>query len=145
MLAAERAGRRGRARASGAGQDDTLGWAPSLGLGVAQAAALVPGVSRSGAVLTVAMLIGVRRPSAARFAFLLGIPAIAGAGAKGMLDLGAGGVPPGGLAALGVGALASGLVGYVAIAGFLRYVARHTLDAFALYRIGLSAAVLLAR
>ncbi len=150
MLAAERVGRgRRRGRPSGAGvgsgTDDALGWAPSLGLGIAQAAALVPGVSRSGAVLAVAMLIGVRRPAAARFAFLLGIPAIAGAGAKGTLDLAAGGVPPGGLAALAIGALASGLVGYVAIAGFLRYVARHTLDAFAVYRIGLSAAVLLAR
>ncbi len=164
MLAAERAGRgrggggRGGSGArpgsgsdsgpgsdSGAGRDDTLGWAPSLGLGIAQAAALVPGVSRSGAVLTVAMLVGLRRENAARFAFLLGIPAIAGAGAKGMLDLAAGGVPPGGLAALGIGAVASGLVGYVAIFGFLRYVARHTLDAFALYRIGLAAAVLLAR
>ena len=130
---------------SGAGQDGALAWGPSLGLGIAQAAALVPGVSRSGAVLTVAMLLGVRRESAARFAFLLGIPAIAGAGAKGALDLAAGGVPPGGLAALGIGALASGLVGYVAIFGFLRYVARHTLDPFALYRIGLAAAVLLAR
>jgi len=145
MLAAERVGRGRRGRPSGSGSDDALGWAPSLGLGVAQAAALVPGVSRSGAVLTVAMLIGVRRPAAARFAFLLGIPAIAGAGAKGTLDLAAGGVPPGGLTALAIGALASGLVGYVAIAGFLRYVARHTLDAFAVYRIGLSAAVLLAR
>lgn len=150
MLAAERAGRgRGRGRhlpsASGSGAREALGWGPSLGLGIAQAAALVPGVSRSGAVLTVAMLVGLRRESAARFAFLLGIPAIAGAGAKGMLDLAAGGAPPGGLAALGIGALASGLVGYLAIAGFLRYVARHTLDAFALYRIGLSAAVLLAR
>ena len=148
MLAAERAGRgrgRQRASASGYGGGEALGWGPSLGLGIAQAAALVPGVSRSGAVLTVAMLVGLRRESAARFAFLLGIPAIAGAGAKGMLDLAAGGAPPGGLAALGIGALASGLVGYVAIAGFLRYVARHTLDAFALYRIGLSAAVLLAR
>ena len=73
------------------------------------------------------------------------MPAILGAGAKGMLDLAAGSVPPGGLAALAAGAALSGLVGYVAIFAFLRYVARHTLDAFAVYRIGLAAAVLLAR
>ena len=154
MLAAERSGRgrgpgpghpRGSASGSGSGEDAALGWVPSLGLGSAQAAALVPGVSRSGAVLTVAMLVGLRRDRAARFAFLLGIPAIAGAGAKGAFDLAAGSVPPDGLAALAVGAVASGLVGYVAIFGFLRYVARHTLDLFALYRIGLAAAVLLAR
>ena len=144
MLAAERMRRRG----SGAGSDDEAaapGWGRSLVLGVAQAAALVPGVSRSGAVLTVAMLVGLRREQAARFAFLVGIPAIAGAGAKGTIDLAAGSMPPEGLAALGIGAVASGLVGYVAIFGFLRYVARHTLDPFAAYRIGLAAAVLLAR
>jgi undecaprenyl-diphosphatase len=154
MLAAERSGRgrgpgpghpRGSASGSGSGEDAALGWVPSLGLGSAQAAALVPGVSRSGAVLTVAMLVGLRRDRAARFAFLLGIPAIAGAGAKGTIDLAAGSMPPEGLAALGIGAVASGLVGYVAIFGFLRYVARHTLDPFAAYRIGLAAAVLLAR
>ena len=147
MLAAERIGRgRGRPRNRGAGAgEDALGWACSLAIGVAQAAALVPGVSRSGAVLTGAMLIGLRREPAARFAFLLGIPAILGAGAKGAFDLAAGSVPPGGLAALAVGAVASGLVGYMAIFGFLRYVARHTLVPFALYRIGLSAAVLVAR
>ena len=148
MLAAERTGRRRdgrRTAARGAGDDAALGWAPSLLLGVAQAAALVPGVSRSGAVLVAGMLIGLGRGQAARFAFLLGMPAILGAGAKGMLDLAAGSVPPGGLAALAAGAALSGLVGYVAIFAFLRYVARHTLDAFAVYRIGLAAAVLLAR
>ena len=167
MLAAERIGRRPRtpqrasaphpgprraddARADDAAPDDARpddapGWAGSLVLGAAQAAALAPGVSRSGAVLVAAMLGGMRRARAARFAFLLGIPAIAGAGAKGMLDVAGGGVPPGGPTALAVGAVASGLVGYVAIAGFVRYVARHTLAPFAYYRIGLAAAVLLAR
>ena len=156
MLAAERAGRRPRRAAEGpatraadpaarSGADGPPGWLPSLGLGVAQAAALVPGVSRSGAVLTVAMLLGLRREPAARFAFLLGVPAILGAGGKGALDAIAGSAPPGGLAALAVGAAASGLVGYVAIFGFLRYVARHTLVPFACYRIGLAAMVLLAR
>ena len=154
MLAAERIGRRrspsrawsleGRPGA-GSGAEDVPGWVWSLALGVAQAAALVPGVSRSGAVLVAAMLAGLRRERAARFAFLLGIPAIAGAGAMGLLDLAGGRVPPGGLTALVVGAVASGLVGYVAIVGFLRYVARHTLDPFAAYRIGLAAVVLLAR
>ena len=150
MLAAERVGRscgrgRGRERPTGGRDESSLGWAESLGLGVAQAAALVPGVSRSGAVLTVAMLVGLPRERAARFAFLLGVPAIAGAGAKGMLDLAAGGIPPDGGLALAVGVVSSGLVGYVAIFGFVRYVARHTLDPFAVYRLGLAALVLFPR
>ena len=168
MLAAERAARRPRRALRGSdrqgleprqegpatrasdpgsrsGADGPPGWLPSLGLGIAQAAALVPGVSRSGAVLTVGMLVGLRREPAARFAFLLGVPAILGAGAKGTWDAMAGSAPPDGLAALAVGAAASGLVGYVAIFGFLRYVARHTLVPFACYRIGLAAVVLLAR
>jgi len=55
-------------------------WAPALIIGVAQAIALVPGVSRSGITMTAARALGFERPEAARFAFLLGIPAIAGAG-----------------------------------------------------------------
>lgn len=55
-------------------------WAPALIIGVAQAVALVPGVSRSGITMTAARALGFERPESARFAFLLGIPAIAGAG-----------------------------------------------------------------
>ncbi|MCA3554983.1 undecaprenyl-diphosphate phosphatase [Aestuariivirga sp.] len=55
-------------------------WAPALIIGLAQALALVPGVSRSGITMTAARALGFERPEAARFAFLLGIPAIAGAG-----------------------------------------------------------------
>ncbi len=55
-------------------------WGPALIIGAAQAVALVPGVSRSGITMTAARALGFERPEAARFAFLLGIPAIAGAG-----------------------------------------------------------------
>ena len=55
-------------------------WAPALIIGVAQAIAIIPGVSRSGITMTAARALGFERPEAARFAFLLGIPAIAGAG-----------------------------------------------------------------
>ena len=60
---------------------------PALLIGVAQALALIPGTSRSGITMTVARLMGFERPEAARFSFLLGIPAIAGAGAFVTLDL----------------------------------------------------------
>lgn len=135
MLAAERAGPRAR-------DETTLGPWEALGLGLAQASALVPGVSRSGAVLVVAMFLGLRRERAARFAFLLGIPAILAAGGKAALDLAEQGVAPGGFGLLAVGAVSSGVVGYAAVKGFMRYVSRHSLAPFAAYRVVLGAAAL---
>lgn len=135
MLVAERAGSQAR--------DETkLGPWEALGLGFAQASALLPGVSRSGAVLVVAMLLGLRRERAARFAFLLGIPAILAAGGKATLDLGAQQVPSGDLVLLSVGVVSSGVVGYAAVKYFMRYVSRHSLDPFAVYRVLLGAAAL---
>ena len=135
MLAAERAGPRTR--------DETkLGPWEAFGLGLAQASALVPGVSRSGAVLVAAMFLGLRRERAARFAFLLGVPAILAAGGKAALDLAAQGVAPGGAGLLAVGAVSSGVVGYAAVKCFMRYVSRHSLDPFAAYRVVLGAAAL---
>ncbi len=135
MLAAERAGPRTR-------DETTLGPWEALGLGCAQAAALIPGVSRSGAVLVVAMFLGLRRERAARFAFLLGMPAILAAGGRASLDLAAQGVPSGDLALLAVGVVSSAVVGYAAVKYFMRYVSRHSLDPFAAYRMVLGAAAL---
>ena len=132
MLAAERIGTRTRS-------EQTLRAWEALWIGVAQAAALVPGVSRSGAVLTVAMFLGVRRERAARFAFLLGIPAILAAAVKASLDLGGQGVPPGTPALFAIGIMSSAVVGYLAMKYFIRYVSRHSLDLFAVYRLGLAA------
>ena len=135
MLMAERSGSRPRMEA-------TLRPWESLGLGVAQAAALVPGVSRSGAVLTVAMLLGVRRDRAARYAFLLGIPAIVAAAGKAVLDLAGEDLPTGAAGLFVVGLTVSAVVGYLTVKYFIRYLSRYTLDGFALYRFALAAAVL---
>ena len=135
MLVAERVGSRSR-------DETALGAWEALGLGFAQAAALVPGVSRSGAVLVVGMLLGLRRDRAARFAFLLGIPAIAAAGAKASLDLAVQGTPSGDPALLAVGAASSAGVGYAAVKYFMRYVSRHSLVPFAAYRVVLGIAAL---
>ena len=134
MLWADRGGPRTR-RAS------SLSVLEAVVLGCAQAAALVPGVSRSGAIITVALLQGLSRAEAARFAFLLGIPAIAGGGLQAARMLGGDGLAAHGQVLL-VGLAASGVVGYLAVAGLLRYLARHSLAAFAWYR--LAAAALLA-
>jgi undecaprenyl-diphosphatase len=121
--------------------EDTLTLGEALGLGFAQSAALVPGVSRSGATIAVALLMGVRRDAAARFSFLLGVPAILAAAGKEALDLwteplGASAVP-----LFAVGVATSAIVGYLTVKYFLRYVARHRLDVFAIYRLLLAAAV----
>lgn len=130
MLVAERVGSRTR-------DETTLGAWEALAVGCAQASALIPGVSRSGAVLIVALLLGLRRERAARLAFLLGMPAILAAGAKAALDVAAEGSPPDDLALLAVGVAASGVVGYAAVKYFMRYVARHSLDPFAAYRLAI--------
>ena len=134
LLLAERLGRRTR-------DDGSIGMGEAVTLGFAQASALVPGVSRSGATITVGMLLGLRREAAARFSFLLGVPAIVAAAAKeGMVVLGTG-LPAEALALFVVGMVSSAVVGYLTIKYFLRYLAAHRLDVFAWYRLALAAAV----
>ncbi len=122
----------------------SLGYGEAVLIGVAQAAALVPGVSRSGATMTVAMLLGLTRESAARFVFLLGLPAITAAAVKEVIEVvqapAEGPVP---FAVLSTGMVVSALVGYLTVKYFLRYLVGHTLHGFAVYRILLSAAALL--
>ena len=131
MLVAERAVSHRRVVAS-------LSVPEAAGLGCAQTLALVPGVSRSGAIITVAILLGLKREEAARFTFLVGIPAILGATARASWTLGFSGMMEHGTILL-VGFVTSGLVGYLAVAGLLRYIARNSLDLFAYYRLVVSA------
>jgi undecaprenyl-diphosphatase len=133
FFVAERTGSKTRA-------ESTLTMAEAFLIGCAQAVALVPGVSRSGATITVALLIGLRRAEAARFIFLLAIPAILGAAAsEGPTLLKAG---LGDTASLFlVGVVSSAIVGYVAVKYFIRYLANHSLDVFAWYRLALAATV----
>jgi len=104
-------------------------------VGLAQVVALVPGSSRSGSTITGGLFSGLNREGAARFSFLLSIPAIA---ASGLLEL-----PKalhsisGGWAALVVATIVSGISGYLSIAFLLRYLQRHTTYVFVAYRIGL--------
>ncbi|MEO7270569.1 MAG: undecaprenyl-diphosphatase UppP [Vicinamibacterales bacterium] len=113
-------------------------------IGIAQACALIPGVSRSGSTIAIGMLLGVRRESAARFTFLLAIPAILAAAGKESIELRHMNPDSHVLMLFAVGAGVSAVVGYVTITYFLRFLARHRLDVFAYYRLAL-AAVTLAR
>jgi undecaprenyl-diphosphatase len=119
--------------------DESVGYGEAFLIGIAQASALIPGISRSGATLTVAMLFGLRRESAARFVFLLSLPAIVAAAAKESLELAEIGVDGLPVTLLLVGLVVSGLVGYVTVKFFIRYLAGHTLHGFAVYRLILAA------
>ncbi len=134
LFAVERWGARRRGAAS-------LGLFDAAVIGCAQATALVPGVSRSGATISAGMALGLRRDEAARFGFLLGIPAILAAAAKEGLPLVRHGLPPGEGAIFAAGILSSGVVGYLAVRLFIGYLARHSLAAFAWYRLALAASV----
>lgn len=132
LLWVERIGRKQR-------DANSLGYGEAFAIGVAQAAALAPGLSRSGSTLTVSMFLGLRRDTAARFVFLMSLPAVFAVAVKEVVDLseaGFGNVP---LTLMAVGLVVSGLVGYVTVKYFLRYLASHSLAVFAYYRFALAA------
>jgi undecaprenyl-diphosphatase len=132
MLVAERVGR-------GVETEQALGPGGALAIGAGQAAALVPGMSRSGTTISIGLFLGLRRDAAARFTFLLSIPAILAAGAKESLELARIGVTGDAVTLFAVGMAVSGGVGYLTIRFFLRYLAGHRLDVFAYYRFALAA------
>jgi undecaprenyl-diphosphatase len=113
-------------------------------VGLAQAVALQPGVSRSGITITAARALGVDRASAARFSFLLSLPIVAGAGLVEGLDLVRTGLPPGASGPFLWGTVASAVSGFLVIWGLLAYLRRRAFTPFVLYRVGLSVAVLVA-
>ncbi len=120
---------------------DKLGFSEAVGIGLAQAAALVPGVSRSGATITLGLFLGLRREEAARFSFLMSVPIIAGAGSLQLAEVAAEGMDAWGAVMFGAGFVSSAAVGYLAIRFFLRFVIHHSLRVFAYYRFGLAAVV----
>jgi undecaprenyl-diphosphatase len=107
-------------------------------VGLAQTLALVPGVSRSGSTICMALLLGLSRSDAARFSFLLSIPAVAGAGIleapaavrKLTLEMGSQAVP-----AIVIGIAVAAVTGYASIAWLMRWLGSHQLVGFAIYRI----------
>jgi undecaprenyl-diphosphatase len=132
LLLAERIGRKAREARS-------LGYGEAFLIGMAQASALAPGMSRSGATLTVAMLLDVQRASAARFVFLMSLPAIVAAAAKEALALSDAGMAAVPVTLLAVGLVTSGIVGYLTVKFFMRYLTGHSLAVFAYYRFALAA------
>lgn len=125
-------------------QKDTssIGWKESQIIGAAQALALLPGASRSGVTITAGLLLGLNREAAARFSFLLSIPAVTAAGLfelKHILMHGTGGV---GLGALALATAVSFAAGYACIEFLLRFLRTRSTIPFSIYRIALAALVL---
>lgn len=115
---------------------DQLSWRDALIIGIAQAFAIIPGVSRSGSTIATGRFCRLDREAAARFSFLLSAPLIAGAAAKKFLDVHKeGGLPPEMRLPYAVGILVSAVVGILVIAFFLKYLRRHSLAVFIWYRI----------
>jgi undecaprenyl-diphosphatase len=126
MWAADQMGRHKR------GEDDTS-FKDAMLVGCSQILALLfPGFSRSGATMSTALILDLDRLAATRLSFFLGIPALTGAGLyelKDALGAGVGAVP------LAVGTIVSFVVAYASIAWLLKFVARHSFNAFVIYRI----------
>jgi len=120
---------------------DDMTMRDALLIGLAQALALVPGVSRSGITLVAAMALGLRRDAAARFSFLLSVPAIGAAGIFELKDVlrepNLAGAP------LFIGLLVAGISGYLSIAWLLKFLRTRTTMPFVVYRVAMGAALLL--
>ncbi|HEY8491319.1 MAG TPA: undecaprenyl-diphosphatase UppP [Dehalococcoidia bacterium] len=119
--------------ARGERRTEHLTLADALAIGLAQALAILPGISRSGSTISMGLFRGLAPPEAARFSFLLAVPIIAGAGLGQAPDLAAGETGDMGAVAIAVGVLAAGITGLLAIHYLLKLLASSTLKPFALY------------
>jgi undecaprenyl-diphosphatase len=117
--------------------------ADAMTVGVLQAFAVIPGVSRSGITITGGLFRNFTREAAARFSFLLSTPIIAGAALLKLHHVMKEGLPPGMATGFAVGMIVSAVVGYLTIAWFIRYLQAKTLTVFIVYRILFGIAILL--
>ena len=121
---------------------DSISLRDGMIIGLAQALSLAPGTSRSGVTITAARFLGLTRDAAARFSFLLLVPATGGAvvfkGYESIRD----GLPPDVAGPMAVGIVASGVSGYLAIAGLLAFVRTRSYDVFVIYRVVIGLVVL---
>ncbi|KUG53729.1 undecaprenyl-diphosphatase [Serinicoccus chungangensis] len=133
ILAAERVGRQER-------QLTELTWRQGLGFGLWQALALVPGVSRSGGTIAGGLFMGFTREAAARYSFLLAIPAVLASGGLQLVKVATGDAIGSGTGwgAIAVATVLAFLVGYAVIAWFMRYITTHSFTPFMVYRIVLA-------
>jgi undecaprenyl-diphosphatase len=133
MVAAERLGSKSRGL-------EKITLVDAIVMGLIQCLALIPGVSRSGATISAGLFRGLDRVAATRVAFLLGIPALVGAGLYELKSALGGNV---GLVPVLVGTVVSFIVAYASVAWLLRYVVKHSIEVFAFYRVLLGVVLLI--
>lgn len=133
LLAADRYGNRNERTLS------ELTWGHGIIFGLAQACALIPGVSRSGATISAGLFLGYKRPDAARYAFLLAVPAVFASGLYKLKDIP--NDPNVHWPQTIVATILAFAIGYAVIAWLLRYVSHHSFKPFVWYRLGLAALV----
>ncbi len=124
---------------------DTIGPLDAALIGLAQALAIFPGVSRSGATITAGLALGLERPAAARFSFLLSAPIIAGAGLKSLYDMlsrGTSTLSSSEIVVFPVGFVVAALSGFFCIKVLLSYLQKHSTRVFVYYRFALAALIL---
>jgi undecaprenyl-diphosphatase len=119
---------------------ESLTWGHGILFGLAQSLALVPGVSRSGATISAGLALGYTREAAAKYSFLLAVPAVVGSGLFKLAAISADPVPPAWGPIL-LATVVSFVIGYVVIAWLLRYISTHNFMPFVLYRIALAVVV----
>jgi undecaprenyl-diphosphatase len=122
---------------------EALTWTDSILIGVAQAFALCPGVSRSGITMMTGLALRLDRESAARYSFLLSVPVIGGAAAYKALHVAKDGLPAGTAMPFVVGIASAAISGMVAIWFVLRYLKSHNFNLFVVYRIVVGVAILI--
>jgi len=123
-------------RLPGVEGEDAFGPREALLMGVAQACALQPGVSRSGATISMGRYLGFTRDTAARLSFLMALPLIGGVGVyKGVKVFAGDGIPPGFGAAFAWGMAASAVTGFLAVWALLHFVRTRSFDSFVAYRV----------
>jgi undecaprenyl-diphosphatase len=120
---------------------EALGWRDAVLVGLAQAVALVPGSSRSGTTITMALFLDIDRAAAARFSFLLSIPAVTLSGLYELWDI-RHTLQGDAAVSLVVAVIVAGVVGYASIAFLLRFLRIHSTAVFIAYRVGLGALIL---
>ena len=134
FLLAEAVGRRSY-------EADKMGVLGAVGFGLAQACALIPGVSRSGATITFGLFLGLKREQAARFSFLLSVPVTAAAAGLSLAEAAGEGMDMHEAAMFLAGSVSSAVVGYLAVRFLLRFLVNHSLRVFAYDRFALAAVV----
>jgi undecaprenyl-diphosphatase len=125
---------------------DQLTWKDTILIGLSQAMAVFPGVSRSGSTITTGLALGLQRESAARFSFYLSAPIIAGAGLKSLYEIvknmSAGSIPGSELILFPIGMIVAAVSGFFVIRVLLNYLQKNSTRVFAYYRWGLAILIL---